>query len=98
MDQTPEIVEEDIVGSIKAKSGKEISILKFDTEEEIIGTSSSSEMAGKSTHQSSDLASEDGSWRNYITSDERKMEDSSDCVPISTSKSESEVKIIGTSA
>ena len=35
---------------------------------------------------------------NYITSDERKMEDSSDCVPISTSKSESEVKIIGTSA
>ena len=73
MDQTPEIVEEDFVGSIKAKSGKEISILKFDTEEEIIGTSSSSEMAGKSTHQSSDLASEDGSWRNYITSDERKI-------------------------
>lgn len=63
MDQTPEIVEEDIGGSIKAKSGKEISILKFNTEEEIIGTSCSSEMAGKSTHQSSDLASEAGSWR-----------------------------------
>ena len=31
MDQTPEIVEEDTGGSIKDKSRKEISILKFDT-------------------------------------------------------------------